>query len=156
MYITLPYAWVRSLVQYRFLLRAVVHCFAWTRSPESRPHLQKRTNRSSWRSCTAQAVSGRPLVMETRVHSRLIPRGICCGRSGTVTGLSPGTSVLSSQYHSTSAPDLYLMRPWPRWIISEFDGVVEDTLQKVGTLAWSSLDPHERTRLWAGGGMNTA
>ena len=36
----------------------------------------------------AQAVSRRPLTAEARVRSRVGPRGICDGQSGTGTGLA--------------------------------------------------------------------
>jgi hypothetical protein len=41
----------------------------------------------------AQAVSRRPLTAEARVRSRVSPRGIYGGQSGTGTGFSPSTSV---------------------------------------------------------------
>jgi hypothetical protein len=48
----------------------------------------------------AQAVSRRPLTVESRVG----PCGICGGQSGTGTGFSPSTSVVACQFHSTGAP----------------------------------------------------
>jgi hypothetical protein len=52
----------------------------------------------------AQAVSRRPLTAEARVRSRVSPRGICGGQSGTGTGLFPSTSVFPCQFHSTGVP----------------------------------------------------
>jgi hypothetical protein len=45
----------------------------------------------------AQAISSRPFTEEARVRSRVIPRGIYGGQSGTGTGFSPSTSVLPCQ-----------------------------------------------------------
>jgi hypothetical protein len=45
----------------------------------------------------AQAVGRRPLTAKTRVRSRVSPRGICGGQSGTGTGFP-------CQFHSTGAP----------------------------------------------------
>jgi hypothetical protein len=39
----------------------------------------------------AQVVSRRPLTAEARVRSRVNPRGICGGQSGTGTGFSPSS-----------------------------------------------------------------
>jgi hypothetical protein len=47
----------------------------------------------------AQAVSRRPLTAEARV----IPCGICGGKSGTGTVVSPSSSAFPCQYHSTVA-----------------------------------------------------
>ena len=44
---------------------------------------------------TAQAVSRRPLTSEARVRSQFSLCGICGGQSGTGTGLSSSTSLLS-------------------------------------------------------------
>jgi hypothetical protein len=52
----------------------------------------------------AQEVSRRPLTAEARVRSRVSPRGICGGQSGTGTRFSPSTSVFPCQFHSTGAP----------------------------------------------------
>ena len=52
----------------------------------------------------SQAVSCRSLTAEARVQSRASLCGICGGQSGAWTGLSPSTSVLPCQFHSTGAP----------------------------------------------------
>ena len=52
----------------------------------------------------AQAVSRPPLTAEARVRSRVGPRGICGGQSGTGTGFSPRVFRFSRQFHSTGAP----------------------------------------------------
>jgi hypothetical protein len=52
----------------------------------------------------AQAVSHRPTTAEARVGSRVGPRGICVGQSGTGTDFSPRTSVFHCEFHSTGAP----------------------------------------------------
>ena len=51
-----------------------------------------------------QAVSRRPLTVETRVRFRFSPCWICGGLSRTGTGFSPSTSNFPCQYHSTGAP----------------------------------------------------
>ena len=52
----------------------------------------------------AQADSCRPLTAEVLVRSQVSPSEISGAQSGTVTGLSPSTSVFPCQYHSTSGP----------------------------------------------------
>jgi hypothetical protein len=51
----------------------------------------------------AQVVSRRPLTAEARVRTRVNPRGICGGQSGTGTDFSQSSSVFPCQYHSTVA-----------------------------------------------------
>jgi hypothetical protein len=48
-------------------------------------------------------VSRRPLAAETWVRARARPCGICGGQSDTGARLSPSSSVLPCQYHSTVA-----------------------------------------------------
>jgi hypothetical protein len=55
-------------------------------------------------SAMAQADRHRPLTAEARGQSRVSPRGICGGQSGTGAGFSPSTSVFPCQFHSTGAP----------------------------------------------------
>jgi hypothetical protein len=52
----------------------------------------------------AQADSRRPLTAEARVRSRVGPRGICDGQSGTGIGFTPSTSVFPCQFYSTGIP----------------------------------------------------
>jgi hypothetical protein len=51
-----------------------------------------------------RTVSHQPLIAEARVRSEATPRQICGGYTGTGTGFSPSTSVLSRQHHSTNDP----------------------------------------------------
>jgi hypothetical protein len=55
----------------------------------------------------ANAVSGRPLTAEARVHPRAIPGEICVGQNDTDTGFSPSYSVLFCQCNSTVAHASY-------------------------------------------------
>jgi hypothetical protein len=52
----------------------------------------------------AQAVTRRPLTVEARIRSRVSPRRICGGQSGTGTGLSPSTSAFPCRFHCTGTP----------------------------------------------------
>ena len=63
----------------------------------------RNTSKTHGRAMT-KAVSHRPLTMKYRVRSRVSPRGICGGQSGTGTGVPPSTSVFLCQFHSTGAP----------------------------------------------------
>ena len=63
----------------------------------------RNTSKTHGRAMT-KAVSHRPLTVEYRVRSRVSPRGICGGQSGTGTGVPPSTSVFLCQFHSTGAP----------------------------------------------------
>jgi hypothetical protein len=51
-----------------------------------------------------QAVIYWPLTTEASVQSRVGPRGICGGRSGSGTGFSQSTSIFLCQFHSIGAP----------------------------------------------------
>jgi hypothetical protein len=48
----------------------------------------------------AHTVSRRPLTAESRVHAPVNPCWICGGQSGTGTGFSPSSSILSCQLFS--------------------------------------------------------
>jgi hypothetical protein len=48
------------------------------------------------------------LTMEVWVQTQTTPCGICGGQSGAGTGFSLSTVVLPCQYHSTSAPGLFI------------------------------------------------
>jgi hypothetical protein len=52
----------------------------------------------------AQAVSRRPPTAAARLRSRVNPRGICGGQSGTGTDFSPSSLVFPCQFYSTGAP----------------------------------------------------
>jgi hypothetical protein len=54
-------------------------------------------------SALLHVVDSRSFTMVNRVRSRVSPFGIRGGLSDTLTGLSPSTSVLPRQYHSTDA-----------------------------------------------------
>jgi hypothetical protein len=51
----------------------------------------------------AQAASLLPPTAEAWVRARVSPCGICDGQIDTRTGFSPGSSILTCQYHSTVA-----------------------------------------------------
>jgi hypothetical protein len=53
-----------------------------------------------------QGVICRTLTAETRVRAQVNLCGICGGQSGTGTGISPGSSAFSCQYHSKVAIQL--------------------------------------------------
>jgi hypothetical protein len=55
----------------------------------------------------SRAVSGRPLPAEARVQIRTNLCGICGGKSSTVTGFAPLTSLFPCQYYSANAAFLY-------------------------------------------------
>jgi hypothetical protein len=57
----------------------------------------------------AQAVSRRPLTVETWVRSRVSPCEICGGQSGTGIGFSPSCRF-TRQFHSTGAP--LIVKTW--------------------------------------------
>jgi hypothetical protein len=59
----------------------------------------------------AHAASRRPLTAEDRVRSRVSPRGICGGKSGTGTGFSASSSVflvnfITPVFHYTEKTDM--------------------------------------------------
>jgi hypothetical protein len=49
------------------------------------------------------------LTMEAKVWSQSSPCGICSRQSGTVTGFSQSSSLISRQYHSTNALNIYFV-----------------------------------------------
>jgi hypothetical protein len=49
----------------------------------------------------AQAASHKHLTAQARVHAWVSSCGVCGGKRGTGTGISPSYSVFSRQYHST-------------------------------------------------------
>jgi hypothetical protein len=63
----------------------------------------------------AQVISRRSLTAEARVHARVNPYGICGGQSGTETGFSPSSSVLTCQY---------IFPPWLSKLISSVECVI--------------------------------
>jgi hypothetical protein len=70
-----------------------------------------------------------PVAEEALVRSRVSPREICGGRSGTGTGVSPTTLVLPCQYHSTNVPYSFL---------STCSSYLKDKRVKPGNLPYSS------------------
>jgi hypothetical protein len=60
----------------------------------------------------AQAVSRRPVTVESRVRSRFTPCEIYGGQSGTGTGFSPSFSVLHCKYHSSVALHTHISSAW--------------------------------------------
>ena len=56
----------------------------------------------------AQADSRRNLTMDARIQSQARPCEIRGERSGTRTAVSPSTSVLPCQHHSTGAPHSFI------------------------------------------------
>jgi hypothetical protein len=71
----------------------------------------------------AQAVGRQPVTAKARLPSRASARWICGVLSGTGTAVSPSTSVLPCQYHSTSAP--YSFIHFRRYIILAINSVVK-------------------------------
>jgi hypothetical protein len=53
----------------------------------------------------------RPLTVEKAVQSQSIPCTICVAQIGTGTDITPITSVLSCQYHSTGTPYSFTYMP---------------------------------------------
>jgi hypothetical protein len=78
----------------------------------------------------AQAVSCRPLTVETRVCTWVGPCGICGGHSGTVTGFSSNCSVLPCQYHSNI--DLHTHVSPGGWTV----GLLVATVQRHSLTHW--------------------
>jgi hypothetical protein len=56
----------------------------------------------------AQAVTCRPVTMESRVLARVTLCGICGGHSSSGTGFSSSSLVFHCQYHSTMAVHTYI------------------------------------------------
>jgi hypothetical protein len=71
----------------------------------------------------AQAVSRRPLTVETRIRSWVSARRICGEQNDTGTGFSPSSSVFTCQYDSTVAIHTH-MSP-ARWLIGQMVTTVQ-------------------------------
>jgi hypothetical protein len=57
----------------------------------------------------AQVISRWPLTLEAQIHTWVCPCRVCARQSGSGTGFSLSSLVLSCQYHSIRAPYSYII-----------------------------------------------